>query len=294
MTTKYSAPINSSSPTLIGILMDGSGSMQDVMPQSGMRKCDVVATLVNKTLQELSIGCSRDVIKHYYDIFACVYSGEKVSNAFAEIPALAENPVNSICDIVANPLRIEDRITKKMTPTGDLVDCAVQFPVWIGTPVASSGTPMAAGLQAVNDIVANWIAEHPNAHAPVVIHVTDGEATDANSEELERLASCIKSLETMDGQVILMNAHITADPNASAVNYAAREEDVSNPYAKLLWRMASEIPSEMVPAVSGVLGDGVVRPGSRFATFNADEVDVARFLKVGTDGTRPTSPDPNR
>lgn len=290
----YSVRPNSSNPMLIVMMIDGSGSMADIMPQTGMPKCQVVATVVNKMLQELAIGCSRDVIKHYYDVAAFTYSGDKVSNAFAAIAALADNPVNSICDIIANPLRIEERVTKKMTPTGDLVDSVVDFPVWIGDPVASSGTPMAAAFQSANDVVANWIADHPNAHAPVVIHITDGEATDAKPEEIERLADAIKSLETSDGKTLLMNAHITADPNARSVNYAASEDELSNTWAKLLWRTASEIPQEMVKSVTAVLGDGVVKPGSRFTTFDGNEVDIARFVKVGTDGTRPANCDPNR
>ena len=283
----YSVNPCSANPMLVVIAADGSGSMSETMPQSGMKKCDVLATVVNKMIRELCIAAAKEVVKPYYELAVIYYSCNKVVNALSEIPALGEKMVNSIVKIEANPLRVETRKKKMFGPTGDVFEENVPFPVWIGEPRAAGRTPMAAALQTVNDIVAAWVSAHPSAHPPVVINVTDGVATDASDDDLERLASSIKALATDDGNTLLMNLHISNSEEARPINYAAAESSLDNQQAKLLWRMSSEIPSEMVPAVNAVLGDVTVAPGARFVTFDGTDCDVSRFIEVGTRATVP-------
>lgn len=282
----YSVRPCSENPMLILFTLDGSGSMSKTMPASGMKKCDVLATVVNKTLRELCIASAREKVKHYFDIAVLRYSEDKVDNAFAGIPALEEKMVNSIVDIEANPLRVEIRKKKRFAPTGDVFEEEVPFPVWI-EPHANGGTPMCAALQSANEIIATWVASHPAAHPPIVINVTDGVATDGTDKDLEGLASIIKALSTSDGATLLMNLHISSGNGAMPINYASSEDGIANPKARLLWRMSSEIPGEILPAVNLALGDTAVQSSSRFVTFNGTEVDIAKFIEVGTRATVP-------
>lgn len=282
----YSVRPCSENPTFVAFLVDDSGSMSKTMPESGMRKCDVVATVVNKILRELCIVSARETMKPYFDVAVLHYSEEKVSNAFGGIPALAGKVVNSIVDIEANPLRVEMRKKRRFAPTGDVFEEEVPFPVWI-EPHATGGTPMCAALQAANEIIAPWVASHPAAHPPIVINVTDGVATDGTDKDLEDLASIIKALSTSDGATLLMNLHISSGDGAKPINYASSEDGIANPKARLLWRMSSEIPAEILPAVNLALGDMTVQPSSRFVTFNGAEVDIAKFIEVGTKATVP-------
>lgn len=282
----YSVRPCSGNPMFVCFLLDGSYSMSEIMPDSGMRKCDVLATAANKTLRELCVASAREKVKHYYDVAAYVYSDGKVYNAFAGNPPLEKKKFNSIVDVEANPLRVEKRKRKRFAPTGDVYEEEVPFPVWI-EPHASGGTPMCAALQTANEIVASWVASHPGAHPPIVINVTDGVATDGTDRDLEQLADIIKALSTDDGGTLLMNLHITSRDGAVPINYASSEDGIGNSEARLLWRMSSEIPAEILPAVNLALGDMTVQPSSRFVTFNGAEVDIAKFIEVGTRATVP-------
>ena len=52
--------------------------------------------------------------------------------------------------------------------------------------------------------------------------------------------------------------------------------------------MSSVIPESMYPAVAEILGPNArLSPGTRFFTFNGNEVDIVKFLRVGTQGTQP-------
>jgi Mg-chelatase subunit ChlD len=62
---------------------------------------------------------------------------------------------------------------------GGLVDQTVKFPIWFD-PVANGGTPMCAALGRATTILQGWLAQHPDCFPPIVINITDGEATDGD------------------------------------------------------------------------------------------------------------------
>ena len=80
-------------------------------------------------------------------------------------------------------------------------------------PVAKGRTPMKAALQMAHRLAAAWCRKHPSSFPPIVINITDGEATDATAEELLCVADRLKSLGTDDGSLLLFNIHVNAKPS---------------------------------------------------------------------------------
>jgi len=69
---------------------------------------------------------------------------------------------------------------KKMDDgAGGLVEQKIRFPIWFD-PVANGGTPMCQALMRAQDILRTWFAQHPGCFPPIVINITDGEATDGD------------------------------------------------------------------------------------------------------------------
>lgn len=134
----YSAEISRSNPTCFIILIDQSGSMADGFGGSeGLRKSDFVADVVNKTLHDLVIRCTKaEEIRNYYYISITGYGGT-VQSAFSG--ALAGKTLVPIGEVADNPARLDTRMKKVPDGAGGLVEQQVRFPTWID-PGASGGT----------------------------------------------------------------------------------------------------------------------------------------------------------
>src|SRR5438445_8511671 len=76
-------------------------------------------------------------------------------------------------------LSIEKRIKKSYDGAVVVMDQTVKFPVWFD-PYSKGGTPMCAALKEATRIVETWCQEHPKGFPPIVINITDGEATDGD------------------------------------------------------------------------------------------------------------------
>lgn len=277
----YSVIPNSANPMAILFVVDQSGSMHEAM-LNGNSKADQVATVINKTISELVIRSSKgDNVKNYYDLGVIGYSGKGVYNALSGV--FAGSILNPISMFEQNPLRIEDRMTEIVTATGDLVQQPIRFPVWFD-PQSYGGTPMCDALKAAAETIAPWCDAHQGSFPPVVIHITDGESGDGDPS---KLAECIRSFSTKDGNVIFCNLHVSTERGAT-ISFPDNDASLPNSYARMLFNMSSNIPPEMLLNIREELkGKGDVSAASRFFTFNGDEVAIVKFIRIGTQGTQP-------
>ena len=79
--------------------------------------------------------------------------------------------------------------------------------------------------------------------------------------------------------MLLFNAHLS-DKQNRPIEFPADEAGLPDDFAKLLFRMSSELPPKLLDAAKA---DGFpVGPQSRGFVFNADLVSVIRFLDIGT------------
>jgi len=271
----YSAEISRARPSCILFLIDQSASMED--PFGGdrsRRKMHGVADAVNRLLHTLILRCTTaSGVKHAYDLGVVGY-GREIRVGFSH-DTLAGRELAPISEVAEAPAEIETRTVKVEDGAGGLVTQEKRVPIWF-RPVADGPTPMAAALEAALRILQSWLPAHPDAFPPIVIHITDGDATDG--DPLPK-AKALQELGTTDGQVLLFNCHIS-DHAAQPVEFPATEEGLPDEFAKLLFRMSSVLPSRFREEASA---EGCpIASQSRGFVFNADLVRLIGFLDIGT------------
>jgi hypothetical protein len=82
-----------------------------------------------------------------------------------------------------------------------------------------------------------------------------------------------------DGRSLLFNLHISSR-SERPFQFPSAEDLLPDNYAKLLFRMSSPLPPQMLSQAQ--LMDPRVAIGARGFVFNADLVSVVQFLDIGT------------
>ncbi len=274
----YVAEISRVKPSCFIFLIDQSGSMQEAWGgESGKNKAEALSTIINRLLQNLVLKCAKsEGVRDYYDVGVIGY-GAAVGPAFSG--SLSGKELVPIGEVANQPARVEERTKKVDDGAGGLIDQSIKFPVWFEA-VANGGTPMCQAMSRAQSILGRWVTEQPTSFPPIVINITDGQATDGDPASA---ANALKDLKTEDGQVLLFNIHVSSRP-ASPIEFPGDESRLPDDYAKHLFRMSSRLPDYMktIAMEEGIpIGDS-----PRGFVFNGDMVSVIRFLDIGT---RPTS-----
>jgi hypothetical protein len=166
--------------------------------------------------------------------------------------------------VARHPLRVEERRVAGGSSR-------VKAPVWV-EPAAEGAKPMCAALQHARALLASFLQEHPDCFPPVVINVSDGQATDGDPEGP---AADLRQLASSDGEVLLFNAFLSAQPGAAMVMLPVAEQDLADAHARVLFRMSSPLTplmQEQAGAPPGVVPRGFV--------FNADLTALAQFTAL--------------
>jgi len=271
----YAAEISRRNPSCFLFLIDQSGSMVDPFggEESGRRKADQVADVINRLLQNLIIKCAKqEGVRDYYHIGVIGY-GAQVGPAFAG--SLAGRELVPISEVANNPARIEAREKKVDDGAGGLVDQTVRFPVWFD-PVATGGTPMCQALTRAQSIMQGWTSQHAHGFPPLVINISDGEPTDGDPSVP---AQSVTQLSSSDGNVLLFNIHISAQSGAPIL-FPESQETLPDDHARLLFSMSSHLPEFLRTFVQQ---EGIdVSENTRGFAFQADLVTLIKFLDIGT------------
>lgn len=269
----YAAAIDRNNPSAFIFVIDQSGSMDETM-ETEDTKSRFVADVLNKTLYQLIIRCTRaDGVRNYFDVGVVAYGGSGVASGFQG--SLGGSILQPISEIEANPLRVEERIRRVSDGAGGLVDQPTKFPVWFD-PINDGGTPMCEALRKAAEVMVEWCDGHPNSYPPTVIHVTDGQSTDGDPEQI---AESLKLISTEDGQALLFNLHISA-AGGEAIIFPASETGLPDTYSKMLFRMSSNFPNHLVGAAKerGYSANSE----SRFFGYKAGYEGIVDFFDIGT------------
>jgi len=271
----YSAEISRSNPTCFVIVMDQSGSMADAFGggEGNLRKADALADVVNRTLHDLVIRCTKtEEIRNYFQVALIGYGGS-VGSAFAG--SLAGRGLVPISDVGEYPARLENRTKKVPDGAGGLVDQTVRFPIWV-EPTANGGTPMCEALGQVKALLGQWLNEHRSCFPPVVLHITDGESTDGDPQAEGR---ALGTMTSADGATLVYNCHVSSD-RSSKVTYPSSRDSLPNEFAKTLFDISSPLPPEFRRTASEL--GRQLDDGARGFVFNGDAVDLIQFFDIGT------------
>lgn len=267
----YDAQISRSNPACIICLIDQSESMEEgIKGDSSKRKCDGVAEVVNRFLHSLVIRCTigKGEIYPYYYVSVIGY-GQSVGPAF--IGKYQGQEQVCVTDL-AEAARIDTKTIQR--PEGAE---KIRTKVWLD-PVAGGRTPMCAAFRTARGIAEKFVTQYPNCYPPMILNVTDGDSTDGNpSDEAET----IKRIQSTNGNALLFNIHVSST-NAPSTIFPNGENSLSDPYAKMLFRMSSPLPLKMRQISKELRFD--IADGARGFAFNADLTCLTSLLEIGTRG----------
>ena len=280
-------PIGTENPGSVIILLDQSSSMSDSFGEG--TKAEEAAKAVNRIIYEIAVACQdRETIKDRVYVGVIGYGGDKEERFAVLVDGM-------ISELYETPLRMETY--EKLVPdgAGGYVKKPFDYPVWI-EPAAVNGTPMEAGFGAAVTSAERWIEEHPDSFPPIVINITDGKPNDPTASE--DAARALMDLQSNDGPVLVLNAHI-ADPSGSGASNqivlpsstAEIQGVADSQYAAWLFNLSSELPETMINKAKEV----GFTPGedARGFVFNADAGTLIGLIHFGTLGTIEPS-DPTR
>ena len=135
---------------------------------------------------------------------------------------------------------------------------------------------MCDALGKVKEVLERWLVEHPRGFPPTVLHLTDGESSDGDPNEIGQQ---IMSLGTDDGSVLLFNCHISSRRSAK-IEYPIDERSLPDGFARSLYQISSRLPANFLSAAAQ-LGVNAVE-GSRGFVFNGDPSSIVQFYEIGT------------
>ncbi len=259
----YTAEISADNPSCFLFLIDQSTSMAEEVSagETTVAKANGVSDTMNRWLSELSIKCAKsEGVRDYYHVGVVGY-GMKVAPCLAG--SSDGNEMIPISVIADNPARIDERDN-------------IRMPVWFDA-VADGGTPMCRATSQAEEIVQHWLNDHPDCFPPIVIHVTDGEATDGDPQS--RLDGLTR-LNSSDGDVLLFNIHLSANPDAQPVCFPDSPDNLPDEYSKMLW----ETSSPLSPTMRALAKEYGIKTtdDSRGFVLNADMVMLVQAIDIGT------------
>lgn len=276
----YTAEITRQQPACILVLIDQSESMEDPFgaPNARRTKAEGAADAVNRTLENLLLRCTKGLhdIRDYFHVGvvgygAAVVSGLTVPDAKPDDPPPLV-PMSQLPDLV---LKLDIRRRQQADANGIVTLVEEPYPIYV-EPTAVNGTPMCEAFQLAYAMLETWIGEHLASFPPIVINITDGEASDGNPQVP---AQSLRGLATSDGNVLLFNCHLSSH-RAPAVVLHDDDQDLVDDYARQLFVMSSPLPDSFRQAA---LRQGFgVNGRTRGFAFNADLVDLIKFLDIGT------------
>ena len=262
----YSELLSSSKPGLIMIMLDESTSMSDKYASSN--KAEFAALAVNRVIAEI--------------IAACTVGDEVRDRCYIAVIGYGKNVNLKFSKKVSNLAKESNTKTLKKNVSdgaGGLVEIDEIIRVFVN-PTASGGTPMAQAFEKAYEGVKTFIDNQSDSFPPIVINITDGEPDDftKTANEAKKLAQ----LKTRDGNVIVMNAHISTATDVKVELPSSNNAFTGNKFANFLFDISTVLPENLANRAKEIGFN--IQSGSRGFVFNADAQTLIRILNFGSLG----------
>ena len=259
--------ISSTNPCLIIYLLDQSGSMADKFGNASHSKSVELANAINDVIYEVGLRCigSGGELKNRFELAIIGYGkdSDKVQSGWEG--QLTNKWVVSIKNIFDYPLGQDN-----------------DKPIWI-RPYAIGSTPMTKAFENARRLCNDWISwgNHKECHPPIIINITDGEATDSgnNFNSLKNEAEQLKRIATNYGAVNILNIHISSR-SGDRVLFPNDISNVNDKFAKLLFDMSTPLNENMI-RLAQQKGYNIQDNGKGYV-FNGNATDLINFLNIGT------------
>ncbi|PCH91050.1 MAG: hypothetical protein COB85_09655 [Bacteroidetes bacterium] len=262
--------LSSTEPGLIILMIDQSSSMAE--PYSATQnKAEFAALAVNKVIAEIIERCSHgETIKDRVEVAAIGYGSKAKGQFVGYASELAEN----------------QQITKStaMLSDGKGAETEIDVPlqVWLN-PVASGSTAMADAFELAKEGALKWLTKNEHSFPPVVINITDGEPDEwqqyGNFDESTKAAKELMKIETTNGPLILLNAHISADSDGKIELPSSNSGFENNQFANFLFDISTVLSDPIAEAAKKEFS---IKPEARGFLFNADGKGLMKLLNFGS------------
>jgi len=266
--------------TAILFLLDQSGSMAEKVHFDGreVTKAEAVAEITNRLLFELTERARRgEEVRDYYDIAVITYSGGGARSALG-----GEGEFVSVTELSERSVEQSVWHTEHTLPDGSHTMIRTAVPRHVA-PSASGTTPMYEAMEEAFAMMEEWCSREPNADSfpPIAINITDGEFSDCTEEEIVDLSRKIRSLGTTDGNVLLLNIHLSSGNDRPTIFPTAGEIPQAGRNAELLARCSSVMPAAFDSVIGRYRGDGR-RPPFIGMSYNAPIAELFNIVNIGS------------
>lgn len=264
----YSSEISRKNPGLFIFLIDQSRSMSHKIGGSTRSKAVEAADAINRQLNELINRCTKsEGIRDYFEVGIIGYGSARGT----AISLLADSTLVPISELESRILKMEKRMQ-----TIEDQEVEYELPIWF-EPIAASDTPMVRAFNLAESWAKDWAAEHPDSFPPVLINISDGEATDGDPKEV---ADKIFEISTSDGKAMVWNCHLSRN-DMQPVSFPSDTSKLpEDKYAHTMFDMSSELPDNMLAIAREEYT--IVDDGARGYVFNAQLEDLIKLLDIGT------------
>ena len=261
--------MSSNDPGCIIVLIDQSGSMQQQWGSSKYSLNWGAARSVNHMIGEIIERCKKgDDISPRVRIGIYGYAGSDVTWAASKFTPDADGLV-SLTELAEGDDEIED------------VENEIWIP-WIVEEKAYGGTPMKTAFEQIMPIAENFAQTHVDSFPPVIVNITDGVPTDCDENDLQSIVSPIMNISTTDGNALVFNIHISADPSVP-VFLPGPNDKLPDSYAECLYNASSLLPEDMGKIGRNDHGMSIGEDARCFA-FNADSALLVKLLSLASSG----------
>lgn len=268
--------ITRDNPSCFLFVIDQSSSMAQFFGdrRENATKAEGVALAINNLLRNLIITCSKaDGVRNYFDVGIIGY-GQTVGPAWGG--ALTGHELVPIRDVANNFAYMVEKTQMVLNSKGEQVSQTVKMPVWI-EPKAIGSTLMCEALTQAHRIISHWTLRNAHSFPPVVVHITDGEATDGNPAPV---MSAITELSTSNGHVTLFNVHLSSRRDSVSSSFPDTPDGLPDAYSKMLFEQASQLtPFMRTVAWNNGL---TISDSAKAFVLNADPTLMVLALEIGT------------
>lgn len=263
----------------IVVMVDQSGSMSELISWNGVQvsKAVAVSEAINNLLEELVLRSrSESVYRHYYDIMVVGYSGASVVSLLETGDTYFITPAQ----LMGSVKRVDTVQRQRRLPDGRSVITSQNQRIWVD--ISSEGrTPMKSAFDLVLRQLKWWCSNHPDSFPPLVINISDGEATDAGAEQLIEAATQIKGLEMADGKPLMMSVHLSTTSDESILFPLSKDDLPGDRYAELLFELSSMMPEVFASEIAQQREHEITGPYCAMA-YNASMTDLVKLLNIGS------------
>lgn len=278
----YTAQVTRDTPTAFIFLVDQSISMNrsTLLYGEPLTLSEAVARIVNRSIEELVNRCIKgSEVRRYFDIAVIGY-GDEAQSAWQG--KLAGRDFVTPEELRQSPYKTITAREEKRTRRGVEIKEVLRTQ-WLEAKHQGNYTRLDKAVRYAQGLLEQWCADHSGkvCYPPTVINITDGEYNAVSHEEMLQIAGELKSIETLDGNTLFFNIHIS--PTTLQTTSFPEEQTGIEPLAQRLYALSSLLPERYNQSISLLMGtDASSTKRKRGLVVNADMATLIKTIEIGT------------